>query len=84
MSKTSKILAELARRDINIFNVHKEGDALVVEYEYGWHPDSYKTKWTKAVYIVGCVTTPLDEVYEHILREVQCVRRELEGGGYER
>lgn len=77
MSKTSRILADLARNDINIFSAHIEGSSLVVEYEYGWQPTDYKTKWTKAVYIIECPSTPLDKVYEHILREVNSIRAEL-------
>ena len=73
----SRVMAELARQDINIFSVHAEAGSLVVEYEYGWKPTEYKTKWTKAVYILECVTTPLDEVYEHIIREVTAIRAEL-------
>lgn len=75
--KHLRVMADLARNDINIFSVHVEQGALVVEYEYGWHPDTYKTKWTKAVYIIECVTTPLDEVYEHLIREVNSIRAEL-------
>ena len=75
--KHLRVMADLARNDINIFNVHIEGDGLVVEYEYGWHPDAYKTKWTKAVYIIECISTPLDEVYEHLIREVNSIRAEL-------
>lgn len=74
----SKLLAALARNDINIFSAHIEGDALVVEYEYGWHPDAYKTKWTKAVFLAIPETTPLNDVYEHILREVKDIKSELE------
>lgn len=73
-----KILADLARNDINIFSVHTESNALVVEYEYGWHPDPYKTKWTKAVFVATPCTTPLNDVYEHILREVKKIRAELD------
>ena len=36
----SVILARLASEDINIFSAHKEGNDLVIEYEYGWHPDA--------------------------------------------
>lgn len=75
--KHLQVMADLARSDINIFSVHVEGGALVVEYEYGWKPTEYKTKWTKAVYILDCITTPLDDVYEHIIREVNSIRAEL-------
>lgn len=74
----SKLLADLARNDINIFSAHIEGGAMVVEYEYGWHPDAYKTKWTKAVFLATPETTSLSDVYEHILREVKNIRSELE------
>lgn len=74
----SKLLADLARNDINIFSAHVEQGALVVEYEYGWHPDAYKTKWTKAVFVATPYTVPLNDVYEHILREVKNIRSELE------
>lgn len=74
----SKLLADLARNDINIFSAHVEQGSLVVEYEYGWHPDTYKTKWTKAVFIATPYTAPLNDVYEHILREVKNIRLELE------
>lgn len=77
MNKTSRILADLARNDINIFSAHIEGNSLVVEYEYGWQPSEYKTKWTKAIYIIECPSVPIDEVYEHILREVKNIRAEL-------
>jgi len=73
----SVILADLARNDINIFSAHIEGGVMVVEYEYGWQPTNYKTKWTKAIYIMECPTTPLDDVYEHILREVKNIKAEL-------
>lgn len=74
----SKLLADLARNDINIFSAHVEQGSLVVEYEYGWHPDAYKTKWTKAVFLATPETMPLNDVYEHILREVKNIRSELE------
>lgn len=73
----SKLLADLARNDINIFDAHIEGDVMVVEYEYGWHPDAYKVKWTKAIYIVEYPVS-LQEALEHILREVKNIRSELE------
>lgn len=73
----SKLLAALARSDINIFDAHIEGDVMVVEYEYGWHPDTYKVKWTKAIYIVEYPVS-LQEALEHILREVKDIRSELE------
>lgn len=72
----SVILARLASEDINIFSAHKEGDDLVIEYEYGWHPDAYKTKWTKAIYIIEYPAS-LQEALEHILREVINIRAEL-------
>lgn len=72
----SAILARLASEDINIFSAHKEGDDLVIEYEYGWHPDAYKTKWTKAIYIIEYPAS-LQEALEHILREVINIRSEL-------
>lgn len=72
----SVILARLASEDINIFSAHKEGDDLVIEYEYGWHPDAYKTKWTKAIYIIEYPAS-LQEALEHILREVINIRSEL-------
>lgn len=73
----SIILARLASEDINIFSAHKEGDDLVIEYEYGWHPDAYKTKWTKAIYIIEYPAS-LQEALEHILREVINIRTELD------
>lgn len=73
----SKLLAALARQDINIFSAHKEGDEWVIEYEYGWQPNEYKTKWTKAIYIIE-YPTPLDEALEHVLREVTSIRAELQ------
>lgn len=73
----SIILARLASEDINIFSAHKEGDDLVIEYEYGWHPDAYKTKWTKAIYIMEHPAS-LQEALEHILREVANIRAELD------
>lgn len=72
----SKLLAALARQDINIFDAHIEGDVMVVEYEYGWNPDTYKVKWTKAIYIVECPVS-LQEALEHILKEVKNIRSEL-------
>lgn len=72
----SIILARLASEDINIFSAHKEGNDLVIEYEYGWHPDAYKTKWTKAIYIIEYPAS-LQEALEHILREVINIRAEL-------
>lgn len=72
----SVILARLASEDINIFSAHKEGNDLVIEYEYGWHPDAYKTKWTKAIYVIEYPTS-LPEALEHILREVTNIRNEL-------
>lgn len=75
-TSTSTILAELARNDINIFNAHVEGGTWVIEYEYGWEPSQYKTKWTKAIYMVDDITT-LAEALEHVLREVEAIRAEL-------
>lgn len=72
----SRILAQLASNDINIFSAHKEGDDLVIEYEYGWQPTEYKTKWTKAIYIMPAPAT-LAEALEHVLREVESIRAEL-------
>lgn len=75
-TSTSTILAELARNDINIFNAHVEGGTWVIEYEYGWEPTAYKTKWTKAIYMVDDIAT-LAEALEHVLREVEAIRAEL-------
>lgn len=75
-TSTSTILADLARNDINIFNAHVEGGTWVIEYEYGWEPSQYKTKWTKAIYMVDDITT-LAEALEHVLREVEAIRAEL-------
>lgn len=72
----SRILAQLASSDINIFSAHKEGDDLVIEYEYGWQPTEYKTKWTKAIYIMPAPAT-LADALEHVLREVESIRAEL-------
>jgi hypothetical protein len=72
----SKILARLAQDDINIFNVHQEGEAWVVEYEYGWQPTDYKTKWTKAVYMMDSPRS-LGELLSHVLQEVRSIREEL-------
>ena len=71
-----KILARLAEEDINIFNAHQEGGQLVIEYEYGWHPTQYKTKWTKAIYMVD-YPIELGTALRHILAEVQAIRGEL-------
>lgn len=71
-----KILAQLASNDINIFSAHREGDELVIEYEYGWQPTEYKTKWTKAIYIMPASAT-LADALEHVLREVESIRAEL-------
>lgn len=71
-----KILARLAEADINIFSAHREGDDLVIEYEYGWKPNEYKTKWTKAIYIMPASAT-LADALEHVLREVESIRAEL-------
>lgn len=75
MKNNSSILAIFAREDINIFNIHKEGNEYVVEYEYGWSPTEYKTKWTKAVYISSS-----DDLYTTlcaVLEEVRMIREEL-------
>lgn len=71
-----KILARLAEEDINIFNAHQEGGQLVIEYEYGWQPTQYKTKWTKAIYMVD-YPIELGMALQHILAEVQAIRGEL-------
>ena len=70
------VLARLAREDVNIFNVHIEGDRMVVEYEYGWNPNEYKTKWTKAVYMLDKSAT-LEDALMHVLAEVRMVKEEL-------
>lgn len=75
-----RVLAELAKSDINIFNVHHESGVWVVEYEYGWQPTDYKTKWTKAVYMApesqgGAID--LYAVLARVLREVETIRAEL-------
>lgn len=70
------ILARLAEEDINIFNAHQEGGQLVIEYEYGWQPTQYKTKWTKAIYMVD-YPIELGTALQHILAEVQAIRGEL-------
>ena len=75
-TSNSTILADLARNDINIFNAHVEGGTWVIEYEYGWEPTQYKTKWTKAIYMVDDIAT-LAEALEHVLREVEAIRAEL-------
>lgn len=72
----SVILARLAEEDINIFNAHQEGGQLVIEYEYGWQPTQYKTKWTKAIYMVD-YPIELGAALQHILAEVQAIRGEL-------
>lgn len=72
----SKLLADLARQDINIFDAHIEGDVMVVEYEYGWCPQPHKVKWTKAIYIVKYPVS-LQDILEHIIKEVQNIRAEL-------
>ena len=77
MNKDSAaVLAELAKHDINIFNAHVEGGTWVIEYEYGWEPSPYKTKWTKAIYMLDDIAT-LTEALEHVLREVEAIRAEL-------
>ena len=73
----TKTLARLARDDINIFNVHLEGQTWVVEYEYGWNQNEYKTKWTKAVYIVPSDTTELGQALEQVRAQVYYIREEL-------
>ena len=72
-----KILARLAEEDINIFNAHQEGGQLVIEYEYGWSLTDYKTKWTKAVFIVPSDTTELGQALEQIRAQVYYIREEL-------
>lgn len=74
----AKAFARLAREDINIFSVHREWntDTWVVEYEYGWQPDAYKTKWTKAVYIMESPAS-LGELLAHVLLEVRFIKEEL-------
>lgn len=76
-SNITKPLARLARNDINIFNLHKEGDAWVVEYEYGWQPTDYKTKWTKAIYISDGACE-LGQLLEEVRVQVSLIREELE------
>lgn len=77
-SNITKTLARLARDDINIFNAHKESDGTwVIEYEYGWNPTEYKTKWTKAVFIVPSDTTELGQALEQVRAQVYYIREEL-------
>lgn len=73
----TKTLARLATSDINIFNIHKEGDSWVIEYEYGWNPTDYKTKWTKAVFIAPSDATELGQVLEQVRAQVYYIREEL-------
>lgn len=73
---SAAVLAELAKQDINIFNAHVEGGTWVIEYEYGWQPTDYRTKWTKAIYMLEDITS-LAEALEHVLREVEAIRAEL-------
>lgn len=73
---SAAVLAELAKQDINIFNAHVEGGTWVIEYEYGWQPTDYRTKWTKAIYMLDDITS-LAEALEHVLREVEAIRAEL-------
>lgn len=73
----TKTLARLATSDINIFNIHKEGDSWVIEYEYGWNPNEYKTKWTKAVFIAPSDATELGQVLEQVRAQVYYIREEL-------
>ncbi len=73
----TKTLARLATSDINIFNAHKEGESWVIEYEYGWSLTDYKTKWTKAVFIVPSDTTELGQALEQIRAQVYYIREEL-------
>lgn len=75
-TSNAPILAELAKADINIFSAHMEDGTLVIEYEYGWEPKPYKTKWTKAIYMIDDPTT-LGEALEHVLREVEDIRSHL-------
>lgn len=77
-SNITKTLARLARDDINIFNAHKEGESWVIEYEYGWNPSEYKTKWTKAVFIVPSDTTELGQALEQVRAQVYYIRAELD------
>lgn len=76
-SNNVAVLARLAREDVNIFNVHIEGDNMVVEYEYGWNPSEYKTKWTKAVYMIDR-SASLSEALMHVLTEVKMIKEELD------
>ena len=71
------VLARLAREDVNIFNVHIEGDRMVVEYEYGWNPNDYKTKWTKAVYMLD-KDSSLEDALTRVLAEVKMIKEELD------
>lgn len=76
----SRVLAELAKADINIFNVHHESGVWVIEYEYGWNPTEYKTKWTKAVYMMPSNGDGFIDLYmalDRVLREVETIRAEL-------
>lgn len=78
-----RVLAELAKADINIFNVHHENKVWVIEYEYGWDQtyNGYtKTKWTKAVYITPSNEDGAIDLYAalgRVLREVGTIRAEL-------
>lgn len=78
-----RVLAELAKSDINIFNVHHENKVWVIEYEYGWDQtyNGYtKTKWTKAVYMAPESQGGVIDLYAvlaRVLREVETIRAEL-------
>lgn len=75
----TKTLARLASDDINIFNIHKESDITwVIEYEYGWSLTDYKTKWTKAVFIVPSDTIELGQALEQVRAQVHYIREELD------
>lgn len=76
-SSNVAVLARLAREDVNIFNVHIEGDHMVVEYEYGWNPNDYKTKWTKAVYMLD-KSASLEDALTRVLAEVKMIKEELD------
>lgn len=73
----TKTLARLARDDINIFNVHLEGQTWVVEYEYGWNQSEYKTKWTKAVFTTDDNGSELGLILEQVRAQVAYIREEL-------
>lgn len=75
-SNNVSILAKLAREDINIFNAHKESDGTwIIEYEYGWSPNDYKTKWTKA--ILSTDAAELGQALTQVLVEVRMVKDQL-------